>query len=63
MYKKDIKAMKKSIASKFLKIDKLETNIKINPNLILPDLTTGKDKRPSKRVPRSKRKGGVNNER
>ena len=56
MYKKDINTMKKSIASKFLKMDRLETSIKLNPNLKLQDTSLGIDKRPSKRVPRSKRK-------
>ena len=56
MYKKDIKAMKKSIASKFLKIEKVETTIKLNSNVNLSNTSLSQDKRPSKRVPRSKRK-------
>lgn len=57
MYKKDIKAMKKSIASKFLKMDRLETSIKLNSNFDLSHTSLGNDKRPSKRVSRAKRKG------
>lgn len=57
MYKKDINAMKKSIASKFLKMDRLETSIKLNCNVDLSHTSLGTDSRPSKRVSRAKRKG------
>lgn len=56
MYKKDIKAMKKSIASKFLKMDRLETSIKLSSNVDLSNTSLGTDSRPSKKVSRAKRK-------